>query len=136
MSAHEVITPDGLPRPSGFSHAIKAGPGRTVHLAGQIGCDHEGALVSDDLVVQFEKACANILVALEAADGAAEDMVSMQIFVTDVGEYRARSKELAAAYRTSFGKHYPSMALVEVKELFEPGAKVEVLGVAVVGDQR
>lgn len=136
MSAHEVINPDDLARPIGFSHAVKAEAGRTVHLAGQIGCDQAGKLVSEDLVTQFEKACANILVALEGAGGRAEDMVAMQVFVTDVDEYRARSKELAGAYRASFGKHYPAMSLLEVKGLFEPGAKVEVVGVAVVGDQR
>ena len=136
MSSHEIVNPESLARPVGFSHAVAAASGRTIHLAGQIGSDVDGTLVSDDLVAQFEKACANLLLALEAAGGRATDMVSMQIFVTDVADYRARSKELAGAYRASFGKHYPAMALTGVKGLFEPRAKVEVLGVAVITSQR
>lgn len=136
MSSHEIVNPESLAPPSGFSHAVAAAPGRTIHLAGQIGSGVDGTLVSDDLVAQFEKACANLLAALEGAQGRAEDLVSMQIFVTDVAEYRTRSKELAGAYRASFGRHYPAMALTEVKGLFDPGAKVEILGVAVVTSQR
>ena len=133
---HEILNPDTLAPPIGFAHAVKAAAGRTVHLAGQIGSDDTGRLVSDDLVNQFAQACANLLSALEAAGGRAGDVVSMQIFVTDVSEYRDRSTELAAAYRSKFGKHYPAMALLEVAGLYEPAAKVELVGVAVVPDQR
>ena len=133
---HELLNPDQLAAPVGFAHAVRAVTGRTVHLAGQIGCDTSGALVSDDLVAQFERACANLLTALEGAGGSAGDLVSMQIFVTDIAEYRSRSRELASAYRSSFGRHYPAMALFEIKGLFDPDAKVELVGVAVVPDQR
>ena len=55
----------------------------------------------------------------------------MQIFVTDVTEYRRLSKEVGEAYRRHFGRHYPAMALLEVRRLFEPAAKVELMCVAV-----
>jgi enamine deaminase RidA (YjgF/YER057c/UK114 family) len=39
---------------------------------------------------------------------------------------------IGEAYRNVFGKHYPPMALIGVAELFDPKAKVELVGVAVV----
>jgi enamine deaminase RidA (YjgF/YER057c/UK114 family) len=41
-------------------------------------------------------------------------------------------KDLGVAYRRHFGKHYPAVALLGTTELFDPQAKVELVGVAVV----
>jgi enamine deaminase RidA (YjgF/YER057c/UK114 family) len=46
--------------------------------------------------------------------------------------YRAHPKELGAAYRDVFGKHYPPMALFGIEELFDPRARVELVCVAVI----
>ena len=54
--------------------------------------------------------------------------------MTDVDEYRASLGELGEVWRNRFGRRYPAMALVGVAELFEPGAKVELMGTAVVPD--
>jgi enamine deaminase RidA (YjgF/YER057c/UK114 family) len=55
----------------------------------------------------------------------------MQIFVTDVAEYQRLSKEIGDAYRRHFGRHFPAMALLEVRRLFDPAAKVELMCIAV-----
>jgi len=47
-------------------------------------------------------------------------------------EYRKNRKEIGRAYREAFGAHYPAMAVVGVKELFEPKARVEIEATAVV----
>ena len=52
-------------------------------------------------------------------------------YVTDKSEYRAALKELGAAYREIVGEHYPAMALVQVADLLEEGAKVEIEATAV-----
>jgi enamine deaminase RidA (YjgF/YER057c/UK114 family) len=80
---------------------------------------------------QFDIAAANVVLALEAAGAHAHDLVSMQIFVTDIAEYQRLSKEIGAAYRRHFGRHYPAMALLQVSRLFDPGAKVELMCIAV-----
>jgi enamine deaminase RidA (YjgF/YER057c/UK114 family) len=58
--------------------------------------------------------------------------VSLQVFVTSVSEYKASLRELGQVWRAHFGRHYPAMGLFGVTELFDPAAKVELMGVAVV----
>jgi len=126
MSPHEIVNAPELGTPSGFSHAVVA-TGRTVHLAGQIGA---GTTIAE----QFDRAAGNLIVALSAAGGTAEDLVSLQIFVTDVDAYKDARPEIGQAWRRHFGRHYPAMGLFGVTELFEPEAQVELMGVAVLPD--
>jgi enamine deaminase RidA (YjgF/YER057c/UK114 family) len=109
-----------------------AAPGHTVHLGGQTAHDSKGELQGRSVVEQFEAAAANVVTALHAAGARPEHLVSMQIFVTDAGEYRAALAELAGAYRKHLGRHYPAVALFEVSSLFDPDAKVELVCTAVV----
>jgi enamine deaminase RidA (YjgF/YER057c/UK114 family) len=104
----ELINPPELPPPAGFSHAVK-----------------------DTIAEQFDQAAANLLTALRAAGGEADDLVSLQVFVTAVAEYRDSLPALAPVWRRHFGRRYPAMGLFGVTELFDPGAKVELMGVAV-----
>ena len=132
---HRAVNPPSLPRPSGFSHAIVAAPGHTVYLAGQTAQGPEGAVRGSTIVEQFDAAARNLLAALEAAGGRPEHVVSMQIFTTDLKAYKADLKAIGAAYRRHFGRHYPAMALLEVKGLFDPEAMVEIQAVAVIPAQ-
>jgi enamine deaminase RidA (YjgF/YER057c/UK114 family) len=122
---HEVVNPPTLPKPWGFSHAVVAGPGRTVHVAGQTAQLSDGS-IADDIVAQFDGAAANVVEVLAAAGASPHDVVSMQIFTTDLAGYLGRAKEIGVRYRSRFGHHYPAMALVEVKGLLG-GAKVEIM---------
>ena len=135
-SAHEMLNPDSLARPSGFSHVVVAAEGRAVYLGGQTGHDRDGRVVGPTIVEQFARAAANVVVALEAAGGTPEDLVAMTIYVTDVGEYRAALEGVGSAYREHFGRHYPALALFEVSALFDPDAKVELVCTAVVPDRQ
>ncbi|HEY7707347.1 MAG TPA: RidA family protein [Gaiellaceae bacterium] len=118
-----IVNPPGLPNPVGFSHAVVSGG--AVYLGGQTG---EG----ETLVEQFDSAAARIVTALKAAGARPDHLVSLVIYTTDIDEYRASSRELGEAWRRHFGKRYPAMALIGVAALFEPDAKVELMGVAVV----
>lgn len=127
MSEHRIVNPPELGEPLGFAHAVVAAPGRTVYLGGQIG---EGETV----VEQFDAAAASLLTALRAAGGAPDDVVSLVVYATAVDEYRASLDELGEVWRRHFGRRYPAMALVGVSALFDPNARVELMGVAVVRD--
>jgi enamine deaminase RidA (YjgF/YER057c/UK114 family) len=126
MSPHRIVNPPELGEPSGFSQAVVAS-GRTVHLAGQIG-------TGTTLAEQFDDAAAKMIVALRAAGGDVEDLVSLQVFTTSVAAYKESLPELGRAWRKRFGRHYPAMGLFGVTELFEPEAQVELMGVAVLPD--
>jgi enamine deaminase RidA (YjgF/YER057c/UK114 family) len=126
----ERINAPDLPPPVGFSHAVKAGD--TVYLAGQVAQALDGTMTGDTIVEQFDVAAGNLLTALRAAGGGPEHLVSLQVFVTAVAEYKASLRELGDIWRKHFGRHYPAMGLFGVTELFDPAAKVELMGVAVI----
>jgi enamine deaminase RidA (YjgF/YER057c/UK114 family) len=128
----ERINPDELARPSGFSHAVSVTERRLVFLAGQIGMDREGKVVSGGVVAQFEQALANLLTALAAADGRPADLVTLTLYIIDVEDYQAHGREIGAVWRKLAGTEYPAMAGVGVTRLWAPEALVEIQGVAAV----
>ena len=133
---HEIINPPELSPPIGFSHAVVAAPGRTVYLGGQTAHGRDGKLRGRTLAEQFDAAAANVVTALAAAGGGVKDLVSLQIFTTDVQLYRQSTTELAKAYGRHLGRHYPAIALFGVGELYDPEALVELVGIAVLPDSR
>ena len=132
MSAHEIVTAPGLAEPVGFAHAVVAGPGRTVYLGGQTAQGQDGAIVGSTMAEQFDQAAGNVVTALTAAGATPDHLVSLIIYTTAVGEYRAALKELGPLWRKHFGRHYPAVALLGVAELFDEAAKIELVGTAVV----
>ncbi len=129
---HQILNPEGLPPAVGFAHAVVAAPGRSVYLGGQVAHARDGSIVGSTMAEQYDQAAANVVGALAAAAGRPEHIVSMQIFVTDAAEYRASLRELGGAHRRHFGAHYPATALFEIKGLFDPAAKVELMCIAVI----
>jgi enamine deaminase RidA (YjgF/YER057c/UK114 family) len=131
MSGHEVVRAPELAPPVGYAHAVVAAPGRAVFLGGQTALGPDGTIVGETLVEQFDVAAGNVVAALRAAGCTAEDLVSLQIFVTDVEEYRASLEQLAPVWRRHFTRRYPAMGLFGVTRLFDAEAKVELMAVAV-----
>ena len=128
-----LVNPESLAPAVGYAH-VAVGKGTPVVLAGQIGWDETGKVEApEDLVAQFGKALDNMLVALHAAGGKAEDLALLRIYCTRVDLYRTHLKQLGAAYRERLGRHYPAMCLLGVTELFVPGSMVEIEGLAYVG---
>ena len=126
------VNPEELGRPSGFSHAVSVTAGRMVFLAGQIGAGRDGEIVAGGVVAQFEQALGNLLTALAAAGGQPGDLVSLTIYSVDVEDYQAHSPQIGAVWRRLAGTDYPAMAAVGVTRLWDPGALVEIQGVAMV----
>jgi len=120
-----IVNPPELPEPVGFAHAVVARG--AVYLGGQTGA-------GETIAEQFDSAAGKVVTALRAAGGRPDDLVSLVVYVTDVDAYRAALSELGEVWRKHFGRRYPAMALVGVAALFEPDAKVELMGVAVLPD--
>jgi enamine deaminase RidA (YjgF/YER057c/UK114 family) len=125
-----AINPESLARPRGFNHGMR-GAGELVFVAGQVGWNREGRIVSDDFVLQFAQALDNVLDVVWAAGGTPASIARMVVYVTDKDEYRRRARELGAEWRKRLGKHFPAMALLEVRALLEDDAKVEIEATAV-----
>jgi enamine deaminase RidA (YjgF/YER057c/UK114 family) len=128
----KFINPSGLGAPRGYSNGVLTDTGgRLLFVAGQVAWDDKQAIVSDDFAAQFDRALANVLTVVEEAGGSAEHIVRFLIFVTDKYEYLENLKQVGDSYRARMGRHYPAMALVEVKALVEDRAKVEIEAIAV-----
>ena len=134
-SPHRIVNPEGLAPPVGFAHAVVAAHGRTVYLGGQAAQGPDGRITGTTLAGQFDVAAGNLVAVLAAAGGAPEHLVSLQVYTTDAAAYRAVLSELGAVYRRHLGRHYVATALFEVAGLFDPAAKVELVGIAVVPDR-
>jgi len=134
MTRHiEFHNPPSLPKAVGFSHAAETRGGRTLFLAGQVAKDREGRVVGKgDLVAQFRQVCENLKAAVTAGGGQLTDVVKLTIYVLDVGDYKRQTKAIGGVYREYFGKHFPAMTLVGVRDLYDAaeGCQIEIEGFA------
>ena len=131
---HRLINPASMAPAPGFAHIVVPADGRTVYLAGQVGCDTTGEIVGDGFAAQYDLALGNIVAALAAADGTPTDIVSLVVYTTSMQAYRDDLKGVGAAHRKHLGRHYPAMAMLGVTELFDPAAMVEIIATAVICD--
>jgi enamine deaminase RidA (YjgF/YER057c/UK114 family) len=130
MSTTRTILPPGWPRPKGYSNGVAA-RGEVLAIAGMIGWDAQERLVSPEFVPQFRQALENVRAVVDAAGGAPEHIISLTIYVVDKQQYCAALAEVGRVYREVLGRNFPTMALVQVADLLEPGALVEIQGLAV-----
>ena len=131
----KIINPTSLGKPRGYANGLltPAG-GRLLFVSGQVAWNREQQIVSADFVEQFDRALANFVTVVTEAGGTPADVVRLIIYVTDIDQYRARTKEVGERYRTHMGKHFPAMVLVEVKGLLDEAAKVEIEGMALLSE--
>jgi enamine deaminase RidA (YjgF/YER057c/UK114 family) len=129
----KTLLPPGWKKPKGYANGIAA-RGTIVMVAGQIGWTPEEKFETDDFAGQTRQALKNIVAILAEGGAKPEHLVRMTWYVTDKHEYLAALAAVGAAYREVIGRHYPTMALVEVRALVEDRAKVEIEAMAVVPD--
>ena len=122
----QLINPPELGKHSGYSQGVKTPAGPLLFVSGQVAWDEQSRIVSTDFCEQFAKALSNTLAVVRAAGGRPESVARLTIYVLDRDEYIANAKEIGEAYRQQMGRHFPAMTLVEVKGLFEEGAKLEL----------
>lgn len=128
---HKILQPSGWREPRGYSNGIAA-QGRQVFVAGQIGWNDREELISEDFALQVRQALENITAILREAGAVPEHVVRMTWYVTKKAEYLRSQTAVGTAYREIMGQHFPAMTLVEVSDLLEDGAKVEIEATAVV----
>jgi enamine deaminase RidA (YjgF/YER057c/UK114 family) len=127
----KTLLPPGWPRPKGYASGIEA-EGRLVFVAGQIGWTPDGKFEATTLPAQFAQTLDNTLAVLREAGASPEHVARMTWYVTDKRAYLASLAEIGAIWREKMGRHYPAMAVVEVKALIEDAALIEIETTAVV----
>jgi enamine deaminase RidA (YjgF/YER057c/UK114 family) len=127
----QILQPPGWARPKGFANGIAA-KGQLVFIAGQVGWTPEGKWEASDFAGQFRQALANILEVLAQAGGEPHHLVRLTWYVLDKQEYVGALREVGKAYRDLMGRHFPTMAVVQVGGLMEPEARLEIEATAVI----
>lgn len=135
VSAQErakFLNPPSLPAPNGYSHTVRAPIGRTIYVSGQLPLDKDGNLVgANDFGAQAEQVFANLAAALAAAGASFDDVVKLNMYVTDMRQLKALR---AARDRHINPKTPPASTLVEVERFVKDGAMIEIDATAVLSD--
>ena len=121
-----VIQTSNAPAAIGtYSQAAKAG--NTVYLSGQIPLvPSTMEMISENFEEQAVQVFENIQAVVTASGGKMENLVKVNIFLTDLGEF-AKVNEVMARY---FTEPYPARAAVQVSAL-PKGSQIEIDGVMV-----
>ena len=127
MPNKAIISTTRAPEAIGtYSQAVKTSG--TVYLSGQIPLDPETmTMVEGGFNEQAHQVFRNLSAVCEAAGGTLQDMVKLNIYLTDLGNF-ASLNEIMAEY---FAEPYPARAAIGVNEL-PKGALIEIDGVMVV----
>lgn len=104
-----------------FSGAVWVGS--TLYLSGALGL--ENGQVPATAEAEATNVLDNVKATLESAGLSMDDLVSVQVFASDVGDYQAFND----VYRTYFTTEYPARAFIGAGTLLF-GARFEVQGIA------
>jgi reactive intermediate/imine deaminase len=119
-----IISTDNAPSAIGtYSQAVKVK--NTVYLSGQIPLIPETmAVIEGGFAEQTEQVFKNLVSVCEAAGGTINDMVKVNIFMTDLSNF-ATVNEVMSKY---FNEPYPARAAVQVSRL-PKDVEIEIDGI-------
>ena len=132
QSETRFLNPNGLNKPSGYTHVVVTEPGKLVYISGQVAWDSKGEIVGKgDLRAQVTKALENLKIALTAVGATMNDLIKVNYYVVNLKPDQVpiirdvRSKYLSA-------EHPPASTLVGVTALVREDFMIEIEAVAVV----
>ena len=122
ISEREIINTEQAPAAIGvYSQGVKIGS--TIYVSGQIGLVPEtGQLAGEDLESQVRQTLDNIEAILNVGGLALQDVVSAQVFLSDLNDYQAFN----TIYVEYFEHNPPARMVVEVSRI-PRDAKVEIM---------
>ena len=119
------VNPDALGPSRGYTYLVDANrPGRILYLAGQLGTDPSGKVVSADFREQATQAYENIKIALAAAGAKFEDVVKMTVYLTDIRAQLPIHREIRDKYVNKAAP--PASTTIEISRLAREGGLIEV----------
>jgi enamine deaminase RidA (YjgF/YER057c/UK114 family) len=128
MTKPRFLNPATIAPPpgNGYTHVVETtGPGRTIHIAGQLGLRPDGSLAGGpgDFRAQAEQAFENLRAALEAAGAGFEDVVKANNFLVDI-KHLPILREVRNAYFNMDAP--PASTTIAVPALAREGALYEI----------
>ena len=124
MSKTIISSPKAPAAIGTYSQAVRVGD--TVYLSGQLGLDPATMQLVDGIDAQVTRVFENLKAVAEAAGGSLADIVKLNVYLTDLGNF-AKVNEAMAIY---FSEPFPARAAVGVAAL-PRGGLVEADGVMV-----
>lgn len=128
------LNPPGLfnSRQYGFSQVVTATGGTSVYVSGQVGWNEwEQIEAPQDLFLQTRRAFQNLAIAMQAAGGSLDDIVSLRLYI--VGEHIHQAGGVRKALLEFFDPdRQPASTWIGVPALASPDFLIEVEAVAVI----
>ena len=123
----EFINPDGLTKPTTYTHIVKAG--KLLFIAGQTGVTADGKVVGPGMKEQVDQVLTNLEIALKSQGADFSHVAKITTYVTSMSEYR--TPDVMGLRTQRFKNRVPASTLVEVTRLADPAYKVEIEAIAV-----
>ena len=123
------LNPESMPKPYGYAQLVEVRGGRTVYISGQVPLDENNELVGPgDFVAQARQTFEHVRRALDAVGLTFDDVVKVQIYLTDMANLAA-----LRAVRDEFVNtaQPPASTAVAVSALFRPDVLFELDVIAV-----
>lgn len=118
--------PQGLSKPTGYSHITVVPAGRQVHISGQVALDADGNVVGKgDLAAQTEQVFANLKTALASVGADFSKVFKMVTYVVNLTPDKLPA--VRGVRSRIFGEGpYPASTLVGVTALVNPDLLIEI----------
>ena len=123
------VNPEGMHRPTGYTHVVEVTAGRPVYISGQIALDPSGELVGPgDVGAQARQVFENLRAALGSVGAGFEQVVKLTVYLVDATQMPA-VREVRDRYVDT--ARPPASTAVEVRRLVRDDLLVEVEAVAI-----
>jgi enamine deaminase RidA (YjgF/YER057c/UK114 family) len=124
------VNPEGIHRPTGYTHVVEVTAGRPVYVSGQVALDPAGALVGEgDLRAQARQVFENLRAALAAVGAGFDQVVKLNLYLLDAAQLPV-VREVRDQYVDV--RQPPASTAVEVRRLAREEFLIEVEAVAVI----
>jgi enamine deaminase RidA (YjgF/YER057c/UK114 family) len=124
------VNPEGMHRPTGYTHVVEVTAGRPVYVAGQVALDPMGALVGPgDIRAQARQVFDNLQAALQTVGASFEQVVKLNYYLVDASQLPV-VREVRDQYVNL--QQPPASTAVEVRRLVREDLLIEVEAVAVI----
>ncbi|MFQ3303716.1 RidA family protein [Candidatus Njordibacter sp. Uisw_039] len=127
----KLLNPPHWKPAKGYANGVMS-QGQQIFVGGQIGWNENQIFETQDFVAQCEQTLMNIVEVLAQANAKPEHLVRLTWYVVDKQVYLKHQKALGDVFRKVIGRHFPAMTMVQVADLIEDQALVEIEATAVV----
>lgn len=125
----EYINPNGISKPTGYTHVVATDARKTIFISGQIGLDAQGN-IREGLRAQTIQVFENLKIALASVGATFENVVKVTTLIVNYKpEDRAILREIRSQYFDA--QHPPASTLIGVQALAFPELLIEIEAVVV-----